>query len=311
MIYFAKIKQLLNYLTIICSFYICAYSCLIKTRVYRESFYSITKNFSFNGHSNNYKQKADKQHKQEIIVYLSISDMKCKKCLSNIYKVLQQVDPLASIDFNAKVASLSLNPIICENIIKNINLSLSVIGNYKVFRINKFYYKFINIWKNIQLFSPLIGVLTFILIVSLSQQLQSFDKFNYDQAMRQFMGIFFITFSVLKLLNLKGFSDSFCKYDIIANKIRKYGFIYPFIEMFLGVSYLYNYKYFSKIMINIITIILMSISTIGVNNALRSGEPINCACIGTLFSLPMTKITLFENIIMVLMAIMTIFMPIQ
>ena len=47
----------------------------------------------------------------------------------------------------------------------------------------------------------------------------------------------------------------------------------------------------------------MMIGNIGVAKALKKSEKIACACLGTIFSVPMTKITLFENLFMAIMAL--------
>ena len=51
-----------------------------------------------------------------------------------------------------------------------------------------------------------------------------------------FMGGFFLTFSFFKMLDLKGFSDSYQMYDIIAQRFKTWGIIYAFMETFLKLS---------------------------------------------------------------------------
>lgn len=117
--------------------------------------------------------------------------------------------------------------------------------------------------------------------------------------MNYFMGGFFLTFSFFKLLDIKGFQKSFSNYDIIAEKVKLYGYIYPFIELSLGWLYLIQ---FDTIYINSATIIILGIGTIGVVKSVLKKETINCACLGTVFNLPMSKVTIIENSIMLFMA---------
>jgi hypothetical protein len=49
---------------------------------------------------------------------------------------------------------------------------------------------------------------------------------------------FFIVFSYFKVLNIRGFADSYRTYEIVANGFPAYGYLYPFIELTLGVCYL-------------------------------------------------------------------------
>ena len=139
-------------------------------------------------------------------------------------------------------------------------------------------------------------VLIFIFLTSIA-----FWSCNYKTQlfMNYFMGGFFLTFSFFKLLDIKGFQKSFSNYDIIAEKIKLYGYIYPFIELCLGWLYLIQ---FNTVYINSATIIILGIGTIGVVKSVLKKETINCACLGTVFNLPMSKVTIIENSIMLFMA---------
>lgn len=55
---------------------------------------------------------------------------------------------------------------------------------------------------------------------------------------------------------------------------------------------------------SILTFVVMIVGTVGVWNAL--GRKIQCVCIGTFFSLPLTKVTVVENLFMACMAIVMI-----
>ena len=55
-------------------------------------------------------------------------------------------------------------------------------------------------------------------------------------------------------------------------------------------------------------VIVMIIGTIGVSKIILSGKSVQCACVGARFILPVGKVTFFENITMMLMAIISIFL---
>ncbi len=130
----------------------------------------------------------------------------------------------------------------------------------------------------------------------LSHQLNA----NMDRRMQIFMGMFFIVFSFFKFLDYKGFPNSFKRYDPLAKKIPVYAKLYPFLETFLGIAFLM--KWHLPIVI-LFTILILSITTFGVFQALTQKSQINCACLGTLLKLPMTEATLIENGIMLTMSI--------
>jgi hypothetical protein len=76
--------------------------------------------------------------------------------------------------------------------------------------------------------------------------------------------------------------------------------MYPFIEIILGLMYLFSA---GGIYRDVFTFLIMSISAYGVWKALQIKTEIPCACLGTVFKVPMTKVTLFENVFMALMAL--------
>jgi hypothetical protein len=118
--------------------------------------------------------------------------------------------------------------------------------------------------------------------------------------MMYMMAYFFLVFGLFKITNLQGFADAYTTYDILAQRSKTYALSYPFIEIALGVLYFFSLGGLYR---DIFTLILMTIGTIGVWKALQKKDDIPCACLGTVFSVPMTKVTLFENLFMALMAL--------
>lgn len=117
--------------------------------------------------------------------------------------------------------------------------------------------------------------------------------------MNHFMGGFFLVFSFFKLLDLRGFADAYRSYDILAGAWPLWGFVYPFIELALGVTYLLS---FSPVATNFATLALMLVGAVGVLKSLLNKRAVRCACLGTVLKLPMTKVTLIEELGMAAMA---------
>ena len=147
--------------------------------------------------------------------------------------------------------------------------------------------------------TPLLSIFALIIVLTIGTALYQND-FNSMNIMMLSMAFFFIVFGLFKLNNLKGFATAYAMYDVIAMKSRAYALAYPFIEIVLGFMYLYS---LGGIYRDIFTLIIMSISAYGVWKALLKNEEIPCACLGTVFKVPMTKVTLFENLFMALMAL--------
>ncbi len=124
-------------------------------------------------------------------------------------------------------------------------------------------------------------------------------SFNVMQWMQHFMAGFFLIFSFFKLLNLTGFAESYAMYDVVAKQFKTWGFIYVFIELGLGLAYLTNFEPF---VINIITLVVMTVSIIGVSQSVLNKKKIQCACLGAVFNLPMSTITIIEDALMIAMS---------
>ncbi|HTA83153.1 MAG TPA: MauE/DoxX family redox-associated membrane protein [Bacteroidia bacterium] len=134
-------------------------------------------------------------------------------------------------------------------------------------------------------------------ITMLIQYLQG--RFIAMQWMSHFMAGFFLVFSFFKLLDVPGFAMSYSGYDIIAKRWKAYGYIYPFIELVLGISFLIPaYMLWS----NAATLLVMSISIIGVLQSVLNKQKIQCACLGAVFNLPMSTVTIIEDAIMIVMS---------
>jgi len=141
-------------------------------------------------------------------------------------------------------------------------------------------------------FAYLIGVVALVEIKS--------GRFEWMRAMANFMGGFFVAFSFFKLLDLRGFVDSFQTYDVVARPVRAYGYAYPFIELAMGVAYLVG---LAPVVTNLVTLVVMLVGIVGVTGALLQKRRIQCACLGTVFNLPMSKVAFIENALMAGMAL--------
>lgn len=101
------------------------------------------------------------------------------------------------------------------------------------------------------------------------------------------------------MLDLRGFADAYRSYDVVARVRPTWGLIYPFVELALGAAYLLNLNPFVT---NLATLMIMLVGAIGVLQALLDKRAIRCACLGTALNLPMTTITLVEDLGMAAMA---------
>ncbi|TCK67280.1 copper chaperone CopZ [Winogradskyella wandonensis] len=227
-----------------------------------------------------------------------VSGMTCGSCKAAVEKALQELETITSVDVQLQdslVTIVSEEPIFIEELQKALpekykisekktsNIFSSATANQKPKSKLK------------QLF-PLVLILGYIFTASL---LLNKNQWNLNRFMYDFMGLFFIVFSFFKFLDLKGFSQSFRMYDPLAKRVNAYSNIYPFIELALGLLFLMRLELEIAL---IVTVIILTITTIGVAKVLLDKKAIQCACLGTVLKLPMTTATLIENSIMLVMA---------
>ncbi|WP_443937263.1 heavy-metal-associated domain-containing protein [Pedobacter sp. MW01-1-1] len=147
-------------------------------------------------------------------------------------------------------------------------------------------------------YKPILLIFGYVTLVALIGSWQN-NSIRQMLFMRIFMAGFFLTFSFFKLLNLKGFAESYAMYDLIAKKFKGWGFLYPFIELALGISFALN---FAPVITNWITLIVMTVSILGVLESVLNKKKIKCACLGDVFNLPMSTVTIVEDALMIAMS---------
>ena len=230
-----------------------------------------------------------------------ITGLTCSICKASVENSLNLLDQVVSSNADVRLGELTLV------LNKDIDLKLlqdSIPKKYIIKdeisspnRLVKIHSDSTNSDSKLKQLKPLFLILFYITSASI---LLNFRDWNWNDFMLVFMGLFFIIFSFFKMLDLKGFSESFKMYDPLAKKVSFYGVLYPFIETALGLMFLMKFEVFSAL---ILSVLILGLTSIGVTKILISKKPIQCACLGTVLKLPMTEATFIENVIMIFMSI--------
>ena len=234
----------------------------------------------------------------------NITGMTCGSCKASVEKSLRSIDNVTNVEVNLEkgeaevtmsshVATETLKKALPEKYtlsekeVKNIFASTSTPS-----------FEMEQEKSKLQQLKPLLLIIFYIATASV---LLHYKDWSWSAFMLDFMGLFYIVFSFFKMLDLKGFPESFKMYDPLAKKVPAYGWIYPFIETALGLMFLMRFKVEIAL---IITLVVLGITTVGVTKTLLDKKSIRCACLGTALKLPMTEATFIENAIMIVMAIL-------
>jgi len=223
-----------------------------------------------------------------------VSGMTCSSCEAKVKSALLMVENVTNVDVSKEdnTATVTMEKHISLDTLQNAlpdRYKISALHHSELAEQTKGW---------IETYKPVLLIFFYISLISTLAQLQN-QHFNIMQWMRHFMAGFFIVFSFFKMLNVKGFSESYVMYDVIAKRFPVWSYLYVFIEFGLGISFLIN---FNPLLINTITLLVMSVSIIGVLQSVLNKKSIQCACLGAVFNLPMSTITIIEDALMIVMS---------
>ncbi|MEX0315120.1 MAG: heavy-metal-associated domain-containing protein [Allomuricauda sp.] len=229
----------------------------------------------------------------------TITGMTCEGCVASVKEKLSKVNGVTAVDVDLKASAAHIN---MERHIPIEEFSSVLPNKYGIHeQLQKEVVSSVNEameeqskWAQLR---PLFLIFAYLFAASF---LLNYQNWSLGEAMLDFMGLFYIVFSFFKFLDLKGFPDSFRMYDPLAKVLPVYGWIYPFLELALGLLFLMRIQVTAAL---IITVIILGITTIGVTKTLLDKKSIRCACLGTALNLPMTEATFIENAIMLVMAV--------
>lgn len=232
----------------------------------------------------------------------NITGMTCTNCVATVTSALSKIDAIRQVNVDlekAEVEISTISPISIETL--NNQLSdkyvLSEKGKYNQGVVSSNSEE----RSKLQQLKPLLLIFAYLFTAAF---LLNYKDWNAMEAMLDFMGLFYIVFSFFKLLDLKGFPESFRMYDPLAKRLLVYGWVYPFIEVALGLMLLMRFQVTVAL---IATVVILGVTTIGVSQTLWDKKRIRCACLGTALKLPMTEATFIENAIMLVMACSMLF----
>ncbi|MGX1931175.1 heavy-metal-associated domain-containing protein [Flagellimonas sp. 2504JD4-2] len=228
----------------------------------------------------------------------TVTGMTCEGCVASVKEKLSKVNGVTVVDVDLEASMAHIN---MERHIPISDFSAVLPDKYGIHeQLQKEVVSSVNEGmgeqsKWVQL-RPLFLIFAYLFAAAF---LLNYQNWNLVEAMLDFMGLFYIVFSFFKFLDLKGFPESFRMYDPFAKVLPAYGWIYPFLELGLGLLFLMRIQVTVALLI---TVVILGITTIGVTKTLLDKKSIHCACLGTALNLPMTEATFIENAIMLVMA---------
>lgn len=223
---------------------------------------------------------------------LTISGMHCQKCVGRVSAALAPFAETVSVTLDPPRATLAG---VTTPDISALNSALAKAGNYSAAVVEG---EATSQQSWFATYRPLLIIAAYIAAAAFAGTAGN-GGIDWNAWMMNVMAGFFLVFSGFKFLNLEGFANAYASYDLLAKRWPAWGYLYPFAELALGLAYLFR---FAPISTQIATVLLMGFSSLGVLKALSNKQKIQCACLGTVLNLPMSTITLVEDLAMVAMA---------
>lgn len=131
------------------------------------------------------------------------------------------------------------------------------------------------------------------------------EQGGWVEYLRWFMGVFFLVFASFKFIGYRMFVLMYAGYDIVAKRFQPYAYAYPFIELWLGLLYVFDLFPTTR---DVATLVIMAIGSVGVAEEIKKRSGIHCACLGNVIKLPLSTVSLVEDVGMGLMAFVMLVM---
>lgn len=231
----------------------------------------------------------------------NITGMTCTGCLAKVQGLLQQVPNIEKVDISLAEGTADIT---MKKHVSTADLQ-QAFAAYPKYQLSEAVTQQSNVDINneesktwIQTYKPILFIFGYLLAASLIAGYSS--SFNIMTMMRIFMSGFFLVFSFFKLLDINGFAESYSMYDIVAKRWRGWGYVYVFVELGLGLAFALN---IAPVTVNAIMVVVMTLSLIGVLQSVFNKRKIRCACLGAVFNLPMSTVTIIEDGLMILMGL--------
>lgn len=146
-------------------------------------------------------------------------------------------------------------------------------------------------------YTPVIATFALTALMSIAMYI-SLDPPGFAGAfLHYFVAFSMCVLAVYKLRDLESFSNQFITYDLLAMRVVRYSYVYPFAEAFVGVGML------TGAMPLLVAIVALTIGGIGAVSVVKAvyidKRDLKCACVGGDSNVPLGFISLSENLMMV------------
>ena len=146
-------------------------------------------------------------------------------------------------------------------------------------------------------YTPVIAIFAVTLLLSLSFSFATGNALVSMKTAELFVALTMAVLAIQKLQDLFSFTNSFVTYDLVAMKIVRYAYVYPFLEAFVGIGMIAGLPAYA---IAPISLFIGGVGAVSVFKAVYIDKrELKCACVGGDSNVPLGFISLTENLFMI------------
>lgn len=153
-------------------------------------------------------------------------------------------------------------------------------------------------------YRPIIAIFSVSFLMALSTSLLPNSGFSLLRIIELFIAISMCSLAIMKLRDLSSFSTQFLSYDLLARKVVRYAYVYPFVEAGAGILMIAHLAPWLS------APSALFIGTVGAISVIKAvyieKKELKCACVGGNSNVPLGFISLTENLMMIAMALWTL-----
>ena len=146
-------------------------------------------------------------------------------------------------------------------------------------------------------YTPVIAIFSVSFLLSVAFSFASDNSLLSMQTAELFVALTMAVLAIQKLQDLFSFTNSFITYDLVAMKVVRYAYVYPFLEAFVGIGMIAGLPAY------IIAPISLFIGGVGAVSVIKAvyidRRELKCACVGGDSNVPLGFISLTENLFMI------------
>ena len=150
-------------------------------------------------------------------------------------------------------------------------------------------------------YQPVIAVFATTFLMALASSWSIFGDLFTIRMVELFIAYSMCVLAIMKLRDLESFTNQFLGYDLLAQRVVRYAYVYPFAEAFAAIGML------SGVLPLPVALVALFIGTMGAVSVIKAvhvdRRELRCACVGGNSNVPLGFVSLTENLMMVAMGL--------